>query len=188
MHLTRADGLLTRLRAGEVALPPAPARAPRRASRPPSARLRQVDVPRILLGLGALCLLVAAVTFLAVAWSWLGVGGRTGVLLALTAATSRHSAPRPSRIRGTEAPRRPRRRGPSPRSGRACDGWATGWAVGSVRTAAEARSAASRTSASVRTRSSAAASGPCSGRAHRGHEDGAGGRVARQSGHRVGSA
>ena len=42
-------------------------------------------MPRILLGLGVLCLLVAAVTFLAVAWSWLGVGGRTVVLLLLTA-------------------------------------------------------------------------------------------------------
>ena len=42
------------------------------------------SVASILLGLGALCLLVAAVIFLAVAWSWLGVGGRTGVLVALT--------------------------------------------------------------------------------------------------------
>ncbi|WP_372736850.1 SCO7613 C-terminal domain-containing membrane protein, partial [Nocardioides sp.] len=40
-----------------------------------------------LLTLGALCLLVAAVIFLAVAWSWLGVGGRTVVLVVLTAAT-----------------------------------------------------------------------------------------------------
>ena len=43
-------------------------------------------VPKILLGLGALCLLVAAITFLAVAWSHLGVGGRTAVLLAFTGA------------------------------------------------------------------------------------------------------
>ena len=35
-------------------------------------RLRGASVPKILLTLGALCLLVAAVTFLAVAWSWLG--------------------------------------------------------------------------------------------------------------------
>jgi hypothetical protein len=47
-------------------------------------RLTGASVPRILLTLGALCLLVAAVTFLAVAWSWLGVGGRTVVLLVLT--------------------------------------------------------------------------------------------------------
>jgi hypothetical protein len=44
-------------------------------------------VPKILLGLGATCLLVAAVIFLAVAWSWLGIGGRTAVLVGLTVAT-----------------------------------------------------------------------------------------------------
>ena len=44
-------------------------------------------MPKILLGLGATCLLVAAVIFLAVAWSWLGIGGRTAVLVGLTAAT-----------------------------------------------------------------------------------------------------
>ena len=49
-----------------------------------SRRMRGFSVPRILLSLGALCLLVAAVIFLAVAWSWLGVGGRTTVLVALT--------------------------------------------------------------------------------------------------------
>ena len=49
-------------------------------------RLRGASVPKILLSLGALCLLVAAVIFLAVAWSWLGVGGRTVVLVALTGA------------------------------------------------------------------------------------------------------
>ncbi|QDH10812.1 hypothetical protein FE634_21645 [Nocardioides dongxiaopingii] len=49
--------------------------------------VRTSSVPAILLGLGALCLLVAAVAFLAVAWSWLGVGGRTAVLVGLTAAT-----------------------------------------------------------------------------------------------------
>src|SRR4051794_19789956 len=49
------------------------------------SRLSGASVPRILLTLGALCLLVAAVTFLAVAWGWLGVGGRTVVLVGLTA-------------------------------------------------------------------------------------------------------
>ncbi len=57
---------------------PAPRSAPRRTG------LRPTSVPAILLSLGALCLLVAAVIFLAVAWSWLGVGGRTGVLAGLT--------------------------------------------------------------------------------------------------------
>jgi len=46
--------------------------------------LSAASVPKILLGLGALCLLVAALVFLAVAWSALGVGGRTGVLVLLT--------------------------------------------------------------------------------------------------------
>ncbi len=45
-------------------------------------------VPKILLGLGAMCLLVAAIVFLAVSWSILGVGGRTAVLLTLTAAAT----------------------------------------------------------------------------------------------------
>ena len=49
--------------------------------------LQGASVPKILLGLGATCLLVAAVIFLAVAWTWLGVGGRTAVLVALTGAT-----------------------------------------------------------------------------------------------------
>jgi hypothetical protein len=63
---------------------PYPAPAPRRAAPAPGPRLRGASVPKILLSLGALCLLVAAVTFLAVAWAWLGVGGRTVVLVALT--------------------------------------------------------------------------------------------------------
>ncbi len=57
---------------------------------PPAARggLSAASVPKILLGLGATCLLVAAVIFLAVAWSWLAVGGRTAVLVGLTATTA----------------------------------------------------------------------------------------------------
>lgn len=88
--LSRADDLLAQLRA----LAPAPTTvgAPLpypAATRPvaaPRRGLRPASVPALLLGLGALCLLVAAVIFLAVAWSSLGVGGRTGVLLALTGA------------------------------------------------------------------------------------------------------
>ena len=41
-------------------------------------------MPKVLLGLGATCLLVAALVFLAVTWSVLGVGGRTATLVALT--------------------------------------------------------------------------------------------------------
>jgi hypothetical protein len=59
--------------------------APRTRDDLVAPRLRGATVPQILLSLGALCLLVAAVTFLAVAWAWLGVGGRTLVLVALTA-------------------------------------------------------------------------------------------------------
>lgn len=51
---------------------------------PPRRGLSGASVPQILLTLGALCLLVAAVTFLAVAWEILGVGGRTAVLVGFT--------------------------------------------------------------------------------------------------------
>ncbi|WP_343901375.1 hypothetical protein, partial [Nocardioides aquaticus] len=50
----------------------------------PASGLRGSSVPRVVLGLGVACLLVAAVAFLAVTWSWLGVEGRTAVLLLLT--------------------------------------------------------------------------------------------------------
>lgn len=83
--LRYADQLVARLRlpAGDPPLPAHP--APSRLAPPPPARARRpASVPAVLLGLGALCLLVAAGVFLAVAWSWLGVGGRTAVLLGLT--------------------------------------------------------------------------------------------------------
>ncbi len=89
--LSRADQLLGQLRLSVVATSPVPAPpmptpavAPRQSPR--RTGLRPTSVPAILLGLGALCLLVAAVIFLAVAWSWLGVGGRTAVLAGLTVA------------------------------------------------------------------------------------------------------
>ncbi|GAA2145869.1 hypothetical protein GCM10009844_21140 [Nocardioides koreensis] len=94
--LSQANRLLEQLRASAAATPsfasplPAPAAAmpapgaPVAAAAPRRTGLRGASVPSVLLGLGALCLLVAAVTFLAVAWSWLGAGGRTGVLVALT--------------------------------------------------------------------------------------------------------
>lgn len=65
---------------------PTPAPTPGALAVPSYARsgLSAASVPRILLGLGALCLLVAAIVFLAVAWAALGVGGRTAVLAALT--------------------------------------------------------------------------------------------------------
>ena len=69
---------------------PGARRSPDRATRAtaPPAGLSAASVPKILLGLGATCLLVAAVIFLAVAWSWLGIGGRTAVLVGLTATTA----------------------------------------------------------------------------------------------------
>lgn len=78
-------------------LAPTPAPAPAYPAYPAPARpvatrpalgLGAASVPKLLLGLGALCLLVAAAVFLAVAWSSLGVGGRTAVLVTLTAATA----------------------------------------------------------------------------------------------------
>ncbi|MDN5893920.1 MAG: hypothetical protein L0H93_07825 [Nocardioides sp.] len=48
--------------------------------------LTSASVPKVLLGLGAGCLLVAAIVFLAVAWAAFGQTGRTVSLLALTAA------------------------------------------------------------------------------------------------------
>lgn len=67
--------------------PPPPPQPPYPASPTPSPERGGVafaSVPKILLGLGAFCLLVAAVIFLAVSWSALGVGGRTAVLGAFT--------------------------------------------------------------------------------------------------------
>lgn len=70
--------------------PPAPARPAGRPAAPGPARahhptLSGASVPRILLALGALCLLVAALVFLAVTWSAMGVGGRTATLVGFTA-------------------------------------------------------------------------------------------------------
>ncbi|WP_134742211.1 hypothetical protein [Nocardioides sp. 503] len=94
--LTYADTLLARLRLVAATEAPRPASfvppvapmapAPRPAAPDRRTGVRAASVPTILLGLGASCLLVAAVIFLAVAWSWLGVGGRTAVLVTLTAA------------------------------------------------------------------------------------------------------
>jgi hypothetical protein len=99
--LRKADNLVEQLRPVATAptptttpapLPGHPGTAPMRtaAGQAPYAADRTglglAAVPKILLGLGALCLLVAAIVFLAVSWAWLGVGGRTAVLVGLTAA------------------------------------------------------------------------------------------------------
>jgi hypothetical protein len=91
--LRHADEVVARLRTVSSAVP-APVAATPPPPPPPAPAvvrrtgLRLTTVPKVLLGLGALCLLVAAVTFLAVSWSMLGVGGRTMVLAGLTAATA----------------------------------------------------------------------------------------------------
>ena len=59
--------------------PAAPAQAPTSSNRLPSA-----SVPVVLLTLGGICLLVAAIVFIAVTWSLLGLTGRTIVLLVFT--------------------------------------------------------------------------------------------------------
>ena len=75
-------------------VPPPPPAAPLPAgpaapyAAPPRSGVSTAAIPKILLGLGALCLLVAAIVFLAVSWNLLGVGGRTAVLLTLTAAAT----------------------------------------------------------------------------------------------------
>ncbi len=73
--------------AGLPTAPPLPQRPARQ-----SPGLSAASVPRILLSLGALCLVVAAVVFLAVAWAALGVEGRTGVLVVLTAGAAATAA------------------------------------------------------------------------------------------------
>ncbi|GAA3648547.1 hypothetical protein GCM10022237_05250 [Nocardioides ginsengisoli] len=66
---------------------PAPPPLPAAPTVPPArGGVAFASVPKILLGLGAFCLLVAAIIFLAVSWSSLGVGGRTAVLAGVTLA------------------------------------------------------------------------------------------------------
>ncbi len=69
---------------GPVPLPnyPVPAATTRRPA--PPRRLPAASVQVVLLSLGGLCLLVAAVVFAAVAWNLLGLTGRTLVLLGVT--------------------------------------------------------------------------------------------------------
>jgi len=103
--LQRADAILDALRnvsaspapataAAPISLlePAAPATVPAAAPmpappRPPSRRggLPAVSVPVILLGLGTICVLVAAFVFVAVTWTDLSLAWRTTILLAITA-------------------------------------------------------------------------------------------------------
>lgn len=80
---TERPGGLATLRRPTVPPPPAGGPTPPRPHRPRGG-LAGASVPRILLALGALCLLIAALVFLAVTWSALGVAGRTAALLGFT--------------------------------------------------------------------------------------------------------
>ena len=106
----------------------------------------------------------------------------------VTAATSRHSAPRPSRIDGTEAPRRPVRRGATAAAtGTPAAGTGAGTAKDGASSVEARRSSRSR-SAWLSVRNKETASGPWSGRAQAGQATGSAGSSAPQPGHRLGSA
>lgn len=92
-HLTAADFLIDRLRLGArpvreapvaptFPVPPLPTAPPAHSSA--ARRLPAFSVPVVLLGLGAICLLVAAIVFVAVTWSSLGLGGRTAIMAGVT--------------------------------------------------------------------------------------------------------
>lgn len=86
-----AQGVGTAPAAPLPPLPTYPSVSPASAGAPGpvgAVTMRTSSVPKVLLGLGALCLLVAAVTFLAVTWDRLGVGGRTAVLVGLTVSSA----------------------------------------------------------------------------------------------------
>ena len=89
--LAHADELLAALRAMITSAAPQPTTPDASIIRPVRVRasrssaLTSASVPQLLLGLGALCLLVAALVFLAVTWSVMGVGGRTATLVGFTA-------------------------------------------------------------------------------------------------------
>ncbi|MEO7352226.1 MAG: hypothetical protein ABIR34_02810, partial [Marmoricola sp.] len=90
--MVSADRLVEQLRRAPITVPTAPVAEPgllpsypAPAARPAKQRrLPASSVQVVLLSLGGLCLLVAAVVFVAVAWSLLGLTGRTLVLLGFT--------------------------------------------------------------------------------------------------------
>ncbi|HET6152960.1 MAG TPA: hypothetical protein VFE15_08385 [Marmoricola sp.] len=74
-------GAATSLTAELPVAPPLPsARIPARTP----GRIPGTSVPAVLLGLGGLCVLVAASVFIAITWGALGLGGRTAVLSGIT--------------------------------------------------------------------------------------------------------
>jgi hypothetical protein len=98
-HMQQADRIIEALRTASVgpvaapvpaAVPSAvtglPAAPPVPPGAPPARRaLPSASVPLVLLTLGGLCLLVAAIVFVAVAWSSLGLAAKTAIMLVVTA-------------------------------------------------------------------------------------------------------
>jgi len=91
--MQRADALIGQLRLQPVMAPATTVPATAIDSRtlpgaPPVAPLRPasrgLSVPVVLLGLGALCVLVAAIVFVAVTWSSLGLGAKASIMLGVT--------------------------------------------------------------------------------------------------------
>lgn len=89
--MQQADRIVESLRGAPATAPgtgPAPRTLAPMPSTPPAASRRHlpaITVPVVLLGLGALCLLVAAIVFVAVAWGSLGLAAKTAILLVVTA-------------------------------------------------------------------------------------------------------
>jgi hypothetical protein len=92
-RMNEADRLVEQLRAAAGApapvAPPVPAPTPLTelvpAPAPPrAARMPGASIPVVLLALGGLCLLVAAIVFVAVAWGSLGLVAKTAILLGVT--------------------------------------------------------------------------------------------------------
>ncbi len=92
--LREADALVAELRGPERAPGPVDGPVPGLSTtlpplppmQLPAPRAPALSVPAVLLGLGALCVLVAATVFVAVTWGDLSVGARTLMLLGVTAA------------------------------------------------------------------------------------------------------
>lgn len=91
--ILRADALVERLRTEPLAatatlpaapLPAVPGLPVPGLPTPAHPGRRGLSVPVVLLGLGALCVLVAAIVFVAVTWSSLGLGAKAAIMLGVT--------------------------------------------------------------------------------------------------------
>jgi hypothetical protein len=92
-RMQQADRLIEQLRAAPAGTtaPTPPPMAPPVAPQPPQSGTRSrtgalpgISIPVVLLALGGLCLLVAAIVFVAVAWSSLGLAAKTTIMLVVT--------------------------------------------------------------------------------------------------------